>query len=54
MPEPLRKYIPGSPEFLPFTKELPKDSTSQKPKGKQAKAAAGAQEATKKMENLQV
>ncbi|KAL4890389.1 hypothetical protein BDV59DRAFT_93091 [Aspergillus ambiguus] len=54
VPEPLRKYIPGSPEFLPFTKELPKDSTSQKAKGKQAKAAGGAQEATKKMENLQV
>lgn len=28
MPEVLRKYIPGEPEFIPFTKELPKDSTS--------------------------
>ncbi|KAI9741854.1 MAG: Cytosolic seryl-tRNA synthetase [Cirrosporium novae-zelandiae] len=34
VPEVLRKYIPGSPEFLPYTKELPKDSTSQKAKGK--------------------
>jgi len=33
VPEVLRKYIPGQPEFLPFTKELPKDSTSQKQKG---------------------
>ncbi|CAK7269081.1 Cytosolic seryl-tRNA synthetase [Sporothrix epigloea] len=30
IPEPLRKYLPGAPDFLPFTKELPKDSTSQK------------------------
>lgn len=33
MPEPLRKYLPGAPEFIPFSKELPKDSTSQKAKG---------------------
>ena len=38
MPEPLRKYLPGAPEFIPFTKELPKDSTSQKVKGKVEKA----------------
>lgn len=30
VPEVLRKYIPGSPEFLPFSKELPKNSTSNK------------------------
>lgn len=55
VPEPLRKYIPGAPEFLPFTKELPKDSTSQKSKGKQApKTASGMHEATKKLDNLQV
>lgn len=30
VPEPLRKYLPGAPEFIPFTKELPKESTSQK------------------------
>lgn len=40
IPEPLRKYIPGAPDFLPFTKELPKDSTSQKAKAKAPKAAA--------------
>ncbi|SCU78641.1 LANO_0A03532g1_1 [Lachancea nothofagi CBS 11611] len=32
VPEVLRKYIPGEPEFLPFTKELPKNSTSNKKK----------------------
>ncbi|PBP17440.1 hypothetical protein BUE80_DR011803 [Diplocarpon rosae] len=37
VPEPLRKYLPGTPEFLPFTKELPKDTTSQKAKGKAGK-----------------
>ena len=31
VPEPLRKYLPGAPEFLPFTKELSKHSTSTKP-----------------------
>lgn len=30
VPEVLRKYIPGEPEFIPFSKELPKNSTSQK------------------------
>ncbi|EYE99537.1 serine--tRNA ligase SES1 [Aspergillus ruber CBS 135680] len=55
VPEPLRKYIPGAPEFLPFTKELPKDTTSQKAKGKQASKASGsAEQTTKKMQNLQV
>ncbi|KAJ9642912.1 Cytosolic seryl-tRNA synthetase [Coniosporium tulheliwenetii] len=34
VPSVLRKYIPGNPEFLPYVKELPKDSTSQKAKGK--------------------
>lgn len=34
VPEVLRKYIPGQPEFLPYVKELPKDSTSLKAKGK--------------------
>ncbi|CUS21595.1 LAQU0S03e06194g1_1 [Lachancea quebecensis] len=33
VPEVLRKYIPGEPEFIPFTKELPKNSTSNKKKG---------------------
>ncbi|XBW35434.1 hypothetical protein QEN19_001000 [Hanseniaspora menglaensis] len=32
VPEVLRKYIPGEPEFIPFVKELPKNSTSNKKK----------------------
>ncbi|THC89962.1 hypothetical protein EYZ11_010580 [Aspergillus tanneri] len=55
VPEPLRKYIPGAPEFLPYTKELPKDTTSQKPKGKQVpKATTGTEETTGRMQNLRV
>ena len=34
VPEVLRKYIPGQPQFLPFVRELPKDTTSAKVKGK--------------------
>ncbi len=30
VPEVLRSYMPGNPEFIPFTKELPKNSTSLK------------------------
>lgn len=30
IPEVLRKYIPGEPEFIPYVKELPKNSTSNK------------------------
>ena len=30
-------YLPGAPAFIPFTKELSKDSTSVKAKGKEAK-----------------
>ncbi|KAK9466674.1 hypothetical protein V1512DRAFT_163956 [Lipomyces arxii] len=30
VPEVLRKWIPGEPEFIPFTKELPKNTTSAK------------------------
>ncbi|KAK9380107.1 uncharacterized protein V2V93DRAFT_371664 [Kockiozyma suomiensis] len=32
VPEVLRRWIPGEPEFIPFTKELPKNTTSQKKK----------------------
>ncbi|KAL7272499.1 Cytosolic seryl-tRNA synthetase [Rhizina undulata] len=28
IPKPLQKYIPGNPEFIPFSKELSKESTS--------------------------
>lgn len=56
MPEPLRKYLPGAPEFIPFTKELPKDSTSQKVKGKAEKAPKlvvdGATETADKLKHL--
>ena len=41
VPPVLRKYIPGQPEFLPYVKELPKDSTSVKAKGKAADAKGG-------------
>ncbi|KAL8952628.1 MAG: hypothetical protein Q9222_001467 [Ikaeria aurantiellina] len=34
VPEVLRRYIPGAPEMIEYTKDLPKDSTSQKAKGK--------------------
>ena len=30
VPEVLRPFIPGNPEFLPYVRELPKDSTSTK------------------------
>jgi seryl-tRNA synthetase len=30
VPEVLRRYIPGEPAFLPYVRELPKDSTSTK------------------------
>ena len=56
VPEVLRKFIPGSPEFLPYVKDLPKDSTSQKSKGKAdtgAKKAAPA-EADKKLKDLKL
>jgi seryl-tRNA synthetase len=49
VPEVLRKWIPGEKDFLPFIKELPKDSTSQK-----AKAKKPVDDATKKMANLKV
>ncbi|KAL9122276.1 MAG: hypothetical protein Q9187_001172 [Circinaria calcarea] len=39
VPEVLRKYIPGSPELIEYTRELPKDSTSQKAKGNAPRAA---------------
>lgn len=35
VPEPLRKYLPGAPEFIEYTKELPKDTTSTRMKKKE-------------------
>ena len=57
VPEKLRKYIPGEPEFLPYTRELPKDSTSQKVKGKAPGPKTkdqGAGSVTGKLEDLKV
>ncbi|KAL1969085.1 hypothetical protein VTN77DRAFT_919 [Rasamsonia byssochlamydoides] len=55
VPEPLRKYIPGAPEFIPYTRDLPKDSTSQKLKGKpSAKPAATPSDVAKKIQDLKV
>lgn len=62
MPEVLRKYIPGQPDFLPYTKELPKDSTSLKAKGAAPgpktkitqPPAGGAGAAADKMKDLKV
>jgi seryl-tRNA synthetase len=55
VPEALRRYIPGAPEFLPYTKDLPKDTTSHKSKSRQdTKTAAGTGEATKKLQDLRV
>lgn len=42
VPEVLRKYIPGQPDFLPYVKELPKNSTSIRTKAKAATTAAAA------------
>jgi seryl-tRNA synthetase len=39
VPEVLRKYIPGTPEFIPFSKELSKESTSMKRGAGKPKAA---------------
>ena len=47
VPPLLRKYIPGQPEFLPYVRELPRDSTSRRAQGadkgveKAAEKAAG-------------
>ncbi|KAI9722089.1 MAG: Cytosolic seryl-tRNA synthetase [Chrysothrix sp. TS-e1954] len=58
VPEKLRKYIPGEPEFLPYTKDLPKDTTSQKVKGNapgpKTKVGPAAESTSGKMENLKV
>lgn len=56
MPEVLRKYIPGQPEFLPFVKDLPKDTTSAKAKSKSGgtkqKVESLANEATERLKGL--
>lgn len=58
VPEPLQKYLPGAPTFIPFTKDLPKDSTSQRAKTKVEKApkakADGPKEAAETLKDLKV
>ena len=55
VPEVLRKYVPGGIDFIPYTKELPKDSTSSKAKGKPgANAPATVAEATDKLSEVKV
>lgn len=42
VPEVLRRYMPpGTPDIIPYTKELPKDSTTAKAKAKAAPKAEG-------------
>lgn len=55
VPEPLRKYMLGSPEFIPYTKELSKDSTSAKENRKKNPAPSGAAGGvTEKLEQVRV
>jgi seryl-tRNA synthetase len=59
VPEVLRKFLPGSPDFIPFSKELPKDTTSAKAKGKadkgaKATVAAAVEQAGEKLKNVTV
>ncbi|PHH71393.1 hypothetical protein CDD83_5206 [Cordyceps sp. RAO-2017] len=37
VPEPLRRYLPGAPDFIHYAKELPKESTSHKALTQRAK-----------------
>ena len=51
VPEALRKFIPGQPDFIPYTKELPKESTSSKSKsGPKPKEKGGAPAGGPKLE----
>lgn len=61
VPEPLQKYLPGAPTFIPFTKDLPKNSSSQKAKPKPenpskpaAAVASAVAGATETLKNLKV
>jgi seryl-tRNA synthetase len=52
VPEPLRRYMIGSPEFIPYTKELSKHSTSAK---ESRKANPGqAEGVAQKMEQVKI
>ena len=58
MPEMLRKYIPGAPDFIEYTKDLPKDTTSSKAKNKatssKAVAPPSTSAATEEMNKMKV
>ena len=58
VPEVLRKWLPEEIDFIPYTKDLPKDSTSNKAKGKAAgpktKVPQAADQAAEKLEELSV
>ena len=55
VPEVLRRYIPGAPELITYSRELPKDTTSQKAKGKAAgPAPPPAGEPVEQMSNLKM
>ena len=58
IPKVLRKYIPGAPDFIEYTKDLPRDTTSSKAKNKasgpKAAAASPASAATEEMNKLKV
>ena len=59
VPEVLRKWMPDEEDFIPYTKELPKDSTSIKAKGKAAglkpkMPPVAADQASKKLETLRL
>lgn len=56
VPEVLRKWMPGGLDFIPNTKELPKNTTSNRVKGKalgpKPKVPGSAKEATEKIKGL--
>ena len=58
VPEVLRKYIPGNPEFIEYTRELPKDTTSAKARdkapGPKSKVPPPGKAATDQMAELKV
>ena len=58
VPEVLRKWIPGGLDFIPYTKDLPTDTTSNKVKGKapgpKAQVPASTKDAAGKLESLKV
>lgn len=58
VPEVLRKWMPDEVDFIPYTKELPKDSTSNKAKGKapgpKPKVPPAVKETTQGVEKMQV